>query len=65
MVLKKEIIEKEIGVIVIKGTNDFSKELWEDVFGGVIGTFEDIGRTVFLTREEAEQKLGGADNGKQ
>ena len=29
------------------------------------GTFswENIGKTVFLTREEAEQKLGGADNG--
>ena len=26
-------------------------------------TEEDIGKTVFLTREEAEQKLGGADNG--
>jgi hypothetical protein len=26
--------------------------------------FSDFGKTVFLTKEEAEQKLGGADNGK-
>ena len=59
---KKELKEKEIGVIVIKGTNDFSKELWEDVYGGVIGTFADFGKTVFLTKEEAEQALkGGAE----
>ena len=46
-----------IGVIVFKGTNDFSKELWEDVYGGVIGSFADIGKTVFLTKEEAEKAL--------
>lgn len=26
-------------------------------------TIDSIGKTVFLTKEEAEQKLGGADNG--
>lgn len=56
---KQEIKEKEVGVIVIKGTNDFSKELWEDVYGGVICTFADFGKTVFLTKEEAEKYLGG------
>ena len=61
---KKELKETEVGVIVIKGINVFSKELWEDVYGGVICTFADIGKTAFLTKEEAEQKLkGGADNG--
>lgn len=58
---KKELKEKEIGVIAIKGTNDFSKELWEDVYGGVIGTFADFGKTVFLTKEEAEQTLKGGE----
>ena len=58
---KKELKEKEIGVIVIKGTNEFSKELWEDVYGGVIGTFADFGKTVFLTKEEAEQTLKGGE----
>lgn len=51
-----------VGVIVLKETNDFSKELWEDVYGGVIGSFADIGKTVFLTKEEAEKALeGGAE----
>ena len=54
---KKVLQTKEVGVIVIKGTNDFSKELWEDVYGGVIGSFADFGKTVFLTKEEAEQAL--------
>lgn len=54
---RREIKEKEIGVIVIKGTNDFSKEFWEDVYGGVFGTFADVGKTIFLTKEEAEQAL--------
>lgn len=52
---KSEIKEKEIGAIVIKGTNDFSKVFWEDVYGGEICTFADVGKSVFLTKEEAEQ----------
>lgn len=60
---KKELKTKEVGVIVIKGTNDFSMALWEDVYGGVIGTFADIGKTVFLSREEAEKALNGGGNG--
>jgi hypothetical protein len=56
---KKDIQEEEVGAIVIKGTNDFSKELWEDVFGGVIGSFADFGKTVFLSKEEAEKALKG------
>ena len=54
---EKEIEEKEVGAISIQGTNDFSKELWEDFRGGQLGTFADFGKTVFLTREEAEQAL--------
>ena len=50
-----------VGVIVIKGTNDFSKELWEDVYGGVMGSFADIGELVFSTKEEALKALKGAD----
>ena len=52
-----EIEEKEVGAISIQGTNDSSKELWEDFRGGLIGTFADIGKTVFLTREDAEKAL--------
>lgn len=58
---EKEIEEKEVGAISIQGTNDFSKELWEDFRGGLIGTFADFGKTVFLTREEAEAALKGAE----
>ena len=54
---KRELKTKEIGVIVIKGTNDFSKVFWEDIYGGEIGTFADIGKTIFLTKEQAEAKL--------
>lgn len=54
---KKEIKEYEVGVIAIKGANEFSKALWQDVYGGEIGTFADIGKTVFLTKEEAELAL--------
>lgn len=54
---KKELKEREVGVIAIKGTNDFSKELWEDVYGGHIGTFAEVGKTVFLSKAEAEYAL--------
>ena len=53
--------EKEVGTISIQGTNDFSKELWEDCRGGLIGAFADFGKTLFLTREEAEQALKGGE----
>lgn len=49
--------EYEVGCIVLKGNADYSRCLWEDVYGGGIGNFEDIGKTVFLTKEEAERKL--------
>lgn len=54
---KKEIKKYEVGCIVIRGTNDISKELWEDRFGGVIGSFEDFEKTLFCTKEEAEKAL--------
>lgn len=54
---RKEIKEREIGVITLKGINDFSKEFWEDVYGGIFGNFNDIGKTVFLTKAEAEAAL--------
>ena len=53
----KFLEETEVGAISIQGTNDFSKELWEDCRGGLIGAFADFGKTVFLTREEAEKAL--------
>ena len=58
-VYSKFLEEKEVGAISIQGTNDFSKELWEDCRGGLIGAFADFGKTVFLTREEAEKALKG------
>lgn len=54
---RKEIKEREIGVITLKGINDFSKEFWEDVYGGIFGNFNDIGKTIFLTKVEAEAAL--------
>ena len=54
---RKELKEREIGVITLKGINDFSKEFWEDVYGGILGNFIDIGKTVFLTKVEAEAAL--------
>ena len=54
---RKELKEREIGVITLKGINDFSKEFWEDVYGGILGNFSDIGKTVFLTKVEAEAAL--------
>ena len=54
---RKELKEREVGVITLKGINDFSKEFWEDVYGGVLGNFSDIGKTVFLTKVEAEAAL--------
>ena len=54
---RKELKEREVGVIALKGINDFSKEFWEDVYGGVLGNFSDIGKTVFLTKVEAEAAL--------
>ena len=54
---RKELKEREIGVITLKGVNDFSKEFWEDVYGGILGNFSDIGKTVFLTKVEAEAAL--------
>ena len=59
---RKELKEREIGVITLKGINDFSKEFWEDVYGGIFGNFSDIGKTVFLTKAEAEAALKGAEN---
>lgn len=56
---RKEIKEREIGVITLKGINDFSKEFWEDVYGGIFGNFSDIGKTVFITKAEAEAALKG------
>ena len=58
---RKEIKEREIGVITLKGINDFSKEFWEDVYGGIFGNFSNIGKTVFLTKAEAEAALKGED----
>lgn len=49
--------EYEVGCIVLKGNADYSRCLWEDIYGGGIGNFEDIGKTVFPTKEEAEAKL--------
>lgn len=49
--------EYEVGCIVLKGNADYSRRLWQDVYGGELGNFEDIGKTVFLTKEEAEKKL--------
>ena len=62
---KKEIRAQEIGCLVVKGTNDFSKEFWQDVYGGVICTFNDFEKNVFLTKEKAEKALAErrADNG--
>ena len=54
---RKELKEREVGVIALKGINDFSKEFWEDVYGGILGNFSDIGKTVFLTKVEAEAAL--------
>ena len=51
------IMGYEVGCIVQKGTNEFSSELWQDAHGGVICNFTDVGKTVFLTREEAEKAL--------
>lgn len=54
-----KILEKTIKKIVIE-----KEYRWLDV-GVSFLPFENIGETVFLTKEEAEQKLkGGADNGK-
>lgn len=62
---KKEIIEQETGCLVIKGTNDFSRELWQDIYGGVICSFNDFEKNAFLTKEEAEKALAEkrVDNG--
>lgn len=54
---RKELKEREVGVIALKGINDFSKEFWEDVYGGILGNFSDIGKTVFFTKVEAEAAL--------
>ena len=54
---RKELKEREVGVIALKGINDFSKEFWEDVYGGILGNFSDIGKTIFLTKVEAEATL--------
>ena len=54
---RKELKEREVGVITLKGINDFSNEFWEDVYGGILGNFSDIGKTVFLTKVEAEAAL--------
>ena len=54
---RKELKEREVGVIALKGINDFSKEFWEDVYGGILGNFSDIGKTIFLTKVEAEAAL--------
>ena len=59
---RKELKEREVGVITLKGINDFSKEFWEDVYGGILGNFSNIGKTVFFTKAEAEAALKGADN---
>lgn len=59
---RKELKEREVGVIALKGINDFSKEFWEDVYGGILGNFSNIGKTVFFTKAEAEAALKGADN---
>ena len=56
---KKGLKERKIGVIALKGINDFSKEFWEDVYGGIFGNFSDIGKTVFITKAEAEAALKG------
>ena len=58
---KKEFKEIEVGTIVINGVNDSCKYIWEDVYGGSIGTFADIGKTIFLTREAAEEALKGGE----
>ena len=54
---RKELKEREVGVIALKGINDFSKEFWEDVYGGILGNFNNIGKTVFFTKVEAEAAL--------
>lgn len=56
---RKELKEREVGVIALKGINDFSKEFWEDVYGGILGNFSNIGKTVFFTKAEAEAALKG------
>lgn len=56
---RKELKEREVGVVALKGINDFSKEFWEDVYGGIFGNFSDIGKTVFITKAEAEAALKG------
>ena len=58
---RKELKEREVGVIALKGINDFSKEFWEDVYGGILGNFSNIGKTVFFTKAEAEAALKEVD----
>jgi hypothetical protein len=65
MILQTEIIR----VKYEEEAENYSKFIRERVYAVLCNVerefdFSDFGKTVFLTREEAEQKLkGGADNG--